>query len=142
MSSKELSKNGSLLHESTRLHYPLNMFNPLAAEFIYLATCAECSGSMNRPTAVQGMDFVKTMKMMKLQYFCILCIFDDFLIFWWWFFVWKAYQTMSPCRTSKLVSQQSLASIINKNHKMLTKRPPVATVPSGTQRHHWGSQRV
>ena len=43
-----------------------------------------------------------------------------------------------PCRhfrTFQLVSQQSLASINNKNPKILTKRPPVATTfPSGTQR--------
>ena len=31
-----------------------------------------------------------------------------------------------------------LTSINNKNPNILTKRPPVATVPSGTQRHHWG----
>ena len=45
-----------------------------------------------------------------------------------------------PChhaRTFQLVSQQSLASMNNKNPNNLTKRPPVATtVPSGTQRHH------
>ena len=34
---------------------------------------------------------------------------------------------------------ECLASINNKNPKILSKRPPVATtVPSGTQRHHWG----
>ena len=47
-----------------------------------------------------------------------------------------------PClhaKTFELVSQQSLASINNKNPNILTKRPPVATtVPSDTQLHHWG----
>ena len=48
-----------------------------------------------------------------------------------------------PCRydrTFQLVSQQSLASIIDKNSNILTKRPPVATtVPSGanTVIEHW-----
>ena len=37
------------------------------------------------------------------------------------------------------VESLSLASINNKNPKILTKLPPLATtVPSGTQRHHWG----
>ena len=47
-----------------------------------------------------------------------------------------------PCRhdrTFKLVSQQSWASINNKNSKILTKRLAVATtVPSGTQRQSGG----
>ena len=47
-----------------------------------------------------------------------------------------------PCRharTFKLVRQQSLASINNKIPTIVTNWPPVATtVPSGTQRHHWG----
>ena len=53
--------------------------------------------------------------------FAFLC--NGFLNFWGCF-LWKAY---------------SLASINDKNPNILTKRPPVATtVPSGTQRHHWG----
>ena len=32
---------------------------PLAAKFIYLATFAECSGSINRPTVDKGIDFIK-----------------------------------------------------------------------------------
>ena len=38
---------------------PLNISpeqsNPLAAEFIYLATSAECSEPINQPTAVKGL---------------------------------------------------------------------------------------
>ena len=53
----------------------------------------------------------KKMNLMKKQYFCVNGGFLNFL-----FFVWKAY----------------LASIINKNPKILTKRTPVATtVPFG-----------
>ena len=41
--------------------------------------------------------------------------------------------------TFQLVSQRSFTSINNKNSKILTKRPPVATtIPSGTQRLYWG----
>ena len=55
------------------------------------------------------------------------------------FFCGKLTKPCRHARTLQLVSQQSLASINNKNLKILTKRPPVATtVPSGTQRHHWG----
>ena len=86
---------------------------------------------------VQRANFHQKMKMMNLQYFAFLCIFDGFLNFWWCF-LWKAYQTLSPCQNFPLVSQQSVASINNKNPTILTKRLPVATtVPSGTQRHHW-----
>ena len=80
-------------------------------------------------------------------------------------FLWKAYQTLSSCqnfptgqscqnfptgqpaklsiwlasKTFQLVGQQNLASINNTTPNILTKWPPVAiTVPSGTQRHHWG----
>ena len=55
---------------------------------------------------------------------------------------WSSYQnfpTGRRARTFQLVSQQSLASINNKNPQNFNKRPPVATtIPSGTQRHHWG----
>ena len=62
---------------------------------------------------------------------------------WWLLKFWGVCGKLTkPCRharTFQLVSQQSLASINNKNPKILTKWPPVATtVPSGTQRHHWG----
>ena len=42
--------------------------------------------------------------------------------------------------TSTMACQlNQIPTINNKNPKILTKRPPVATtVPSGTQRHHWG----
>ena len=64
---------------------------------------------------------------------------DGFLNFWGCFFLWKAYQTLSRARTFQLVSQQSLASINNKNFNILTRRPTVATTfPPGTKRHHWG----
>ena len=48
-------------------------FNPLAMQFLYLATTsAEFSGTINHPTSVKGIDFVKKMKLMKLQYFTFL----------------------------------------------------------------------
>ena len=80
--------------------------------------------------------FHQKMKMMNLQYICI------FMYIWWLLvggvLLWKAYQTCRHARTFQLVSQQSLASINNKNPTILTKRPPVVTtVPLGTQRHHW-----
>ena len=67
------------------------------------------------------------MKMMNLQYFCI------FMYIWWllkcleMFFYGKLAKPSRHARTFQLVSQQSLASINNKNPKILTKRPPVAT---------------
>ena len=89
--------------------------NPLAAEFIYLATSAECSGPINPRTAVKGIDFVKKIKWRNYNIFAFLCIFDDFFSFCVFF-------------------------VCNKqNPKILTKRLPVATtVPSGTQHHHLG----
>ena len=66
---------------------------------------------------------------MKLQNFCILCVFDGFLNFWECFFCGKHTKPCCHARTFQLVSQQSLASINNKNLKI---------APSGTQRHHWG----
>ena len=89
---------------------------------------------------IQRANFHQKMKMMKLQYFCIfIYIFDGFLNFWGCFLCGKLTKPCRHARTFQLVSQQSLASINNKIPKMLTKRPPVATiVPSGTQRHHWG----
>ena len=46
-------------------------FNPLTAEFIHLATSAECARQIYLPTAVKGIDFVINKIMMKLQYFFI-----------------------------------------------------------------------
>ena len=58
---------------------------------------------------------------MDLQYFCIFMYIWLLLKFVWVFFV------------------ESLPNMKNKNSQILTKRSPVAiTVPSGTQRHHWG----
>ena len=55
------------------------------------------------------------------------------------FFCAKLTKPCPHARTFQLVSQQSLVSINNKNPKIVTKRPRVATtVPSDTQRHHWG----
>ena len=105
--------------------------------------------------ASKGLTFIKKMKMMNF------CIFDGFLNCCGCFFCGKLTKHYRHARTfqlvsqltgqpvampelsnwsvSQLVSQQSLASINNKNPKILTKRPPVATtVPSGTQRHHVG----
>ena len=66
-------------------------------------------------------------------------------MFIWWllnffgvFFCWKLTKPCRQARTFHLMSQQSLASINNKNSNILTKRPPVAiTVTSDTHRHHW-----
>ena len=55
---------------------------------------------------------------MNLQYFCI------FIYIWW---------------LLKFFGCFFVKRINNKNPKILTKRPPVATTaPSGTQCHHWG----
>ena len=75
------------------------------------------------------------MKMMNLQCFAFLCLFDGFLNFWGCFF-WKLTKPCRHARTFQLVSQQSLLTINNKGPNILTKRPPVATtVPSCTQRY-------
>ena len=71
--------------------------------------------------------------------FTIFCIFR----YSWWllkflevFFCGKLTKPCRQARTFQLISQQVLTS---KTLKILTKRSPVATtVPSGTQRHHWG----
>ena len=88
---------------------------------------------------VQRANFHQKMKMMNLQYFCI------FMYIWWLlkfvgvFFCGKLTKPCRHARTFQLVSQQSLASINNKNAKFKKKRLPVATtVPSRTQRYHWG----
>ena len=39
-----------------QIYQAVSAFNPLAAEFIYQATSAECSGPTNRPTAVKGLN--------------------------------------------------------------------------------------
>ena len=86
---------------------------------------------------VQWANFHKKMKMMNLQIFAFLCIFNG--PFLGVFFYGKLTKPCRHARTFQLVSQQNLTSINNKNLNILTKRPPVATtVPSGTQRHHWG----
>ena len=75
--------------------------------------------------------------MMNLQYFCIF-MYISWLLKFVGVFCGKLTKPCRHARTFQLVSQQSLASINNKNQIFLTKRPPVATtVPSGTQRHHW-----
>ena len=49
------------------------------------------------------------------------------------FCVWKTYKPCCHAQTFQLVSQRSLASIINKKPKILTQRPVAThTVPSGT----------
>ena len=114
---------------------------------------------------VQRANFHKKWKWWIYNIFAFLCIFDVFLNFWGCFFVeslpnpvampelsnWscchaRTFQlVLSPCQnfppgqpaTFQLISQQRLATINNKNPKILTKRLPVATtVPSGTQHHH------
>ena len=87
---------------------------------------------------VQRVNFHKKWKWWIYNILAFLCIFDGFLNLWV-FFCGKLTKPCRHARTFQLVSQQSVASINNKNHNILTKRPPVATnVPSGTQRHHWG----
>ena len=82
-------------------------------------------------------NFHQQINMMNLQYFSI------FMYIWWLLkFVGGCGKLTKSCRharTFQLVSQRSLASINNKNSKILTKWPPGATTgPSGTRRHHWG----
>ena len=69
---------------------------------------------------------------MKLQIFVFLYIFGGFLNFVWYFFFGE--KLAKPCQYAKnaqLVSQQSLASIIDKNSKILTTPPIASTNPSG-----------
>ena len=74
---------------------------------------------------------------MNLQYFCIFMYICWLLKFVGVFFCGKLTKACRHAKTFQLVSQQSLASINNKNPTILTKRPPVSTtVPSGTQRRH------
>ena len=94
----------------------------------------ECAVPVYRLTASKGLTFIKKLKWWIYNIFSFLCIFDGFLNLLG-IFLWKAYQTLSSCQNFP-TGQPS--SINNKNRKILTKRPPVATtVPSGTQRHHW-----
>ena len=89
---------------------------------------------------VQRLTFIKQNENDEFTIFlAFLCIFDGFLHFWGCFFCGKLTKLCRHARTFQWVSQQSLASINNKNPTILTKRSYVATtVPSGTQRHHWG----
>ena len=83
--------------------------------------------------------FIKKWKWWIYNNFEFLCIFDGFLSFYGVFFGGKLTKPCRHVRTIQLVSQQSLASISNKNFKIWTKWPPVGTtIPSGAQRHHWG----
>ena len=73
--------------------------------------------------SVQRAHFHQKIKVINLQYFYI------FLVYFWWLL-----KIFGGVFCGKL----TLANVNNKNHKMLTKQPPVAiTVPSGTQLHHW-----
>ena len=88
---------------------------------------------------VQRANFHKKWKWWIYNIFC------NFMYIWWLlkclevFFCGKLTKPCRLARTFQLVSQQSLASINNKISTLLTKRlPVVTTVPSGTQRHHWG----
>ena len=85
----------------TKLHvqifYYQIYFKPLAAEFIYLASPAECAGLINRPTAVKGLDDMKKLKVRNHN------IFLFFFAYWFLKFlvvicVWKAYQLLLPCQ--------------------------------------------
>ena len=63
---------------------------------------------------------------------------------WYLLKFWEApfcRKLTKPCRHSRtvqLVSQQSLASINNKNLKILKQLPVATIVPSGTLHHRWG----
>ena len=80
-----------------------------------------------RLTASKGLTFIKKWKWWIYNIFASLCIFDGFLNCWECFFYIKLTNPCRHDRTFQLVSQQSLASINNKNLNLITKRPPVAT---------------
>ena len=93
---------------------------------IYLLTSAECAGPINRPTAVKGLDFIKKLNWWNLIFFAVLlvCIFHGFLNVWCF---WKSLPNRAAITEPSNWSVRTLASIINKKHTILTKRPPIAT---------------
>ena len=65
--------------------------NPLDAQFIYLATSAECTGRINRPTS-QRVRFHKQFKIMKSHYFWI------FMYIWWFLkFLFFVCEKLAKC---------------------------------------------
>ena len=66
--------------------------------------------------------FIKKCKFWIYNIFAFLCIFDGFLNFWGCFYCGKLTKPWRHARTFQLVNQQSLASINNKNPKILTKK--------------------
>ena len=110
-------KENKLIHDSQ--HGFMILLSPLDVELIWQAPSVECAVPVYRLTASKGLTFIKKWEWWTYNIFAFLCIFDGFSNFWGCFFV---------------------ASINNKNPKILRKRSPVATtVPSGTQRHPWGT---
>ena len=79
---------------------------------------------------IQRVRFHEQIKMVKSQYFCIVMHIWLFLNLLVVFCVCWKLTKRHHARNGKLVIQQRLASIFNKNPKILTKRPPVAN--SGT----------
>ena len=70
-------------------------FNPLDVELI--EPSVECAAPVYRLTASKWLTFIKKLKWRIYNIFAFLCIFDGFLNFGGCF-LWKAYQTMSPCQ--------------------------------------------
>ena len=53
------TKSFYLDHILRAIYISYRRFNPMPVEFIYLATFAESAESINRPTAVKGLHFIK-----------------------------------------------------------------------------------
>ena len=94
----------------------------------------------NRCVIWRKLTFIKKIKMMNLQYFCILMYICRLLNLFGGVFLWKAYQTLSPCQkfpTGQPAKpgkhyQQELQ---NFNETAFCSH----NCPPGTQRRHWGS---
>ena len=75
--------------------------------------------------------FSQKLKMLKSLYFSFLFVFGGVLNIWCFFLYGKLSKHCCQAKTDHLVSQQCLASIINKTPIFLTKWPPLATtIPS------------
>ena len=87
------------------LHLIFEHFNPLAVEYIYLATSAKCAWPINWPTEVKTIDFINKMKLMKLQYFCI------FMYIWWLlkFLVVVFFKSLPNCAAMPELSKWSIS---------------------------------
>ena len=126
-----------------------SIINPLAVEFIYLATSAECAGPINRPTADKRFRFHEQMKMMKSQYFAFYTIYGGFLNCWlfifggflkfWWFFWWKTYQTLPPCKNCPTGQPAKPGQYYQQKTKHLKKMAACSHhCPLWHEHCHWG----